>query len=465
MKNILIVLLIFACVKVYGQKELSGREISERLTIIEQHFINERFEEAISIFYSQDELIKENNVRRRDVQLFSKLKEDIRSKKELFDQNNRLINSWFTLKSEANYEELQKEFRQLNTSHLYTTDKRRIEELTSFLNSWNREYSNTLDKYVTNPKRYLNNRFSGVGDYKSAERKLDEIKNILLIFEHIEYPDGHIPELRRQIELSKANLLREQGLIEDFIEKNRPLSLQEVNQILSNRNVTISDIKNHANHVNLRMDRIDHIIVRLPDYSNKRITLNELAAIIETDVVRYFGLHNTYNSELKRSVFMETEDYKGLRDELTAIREYVINSYFYIPIRISCYDKYDLSSKTFKYSTSTLDGFFYSTNYLQYGDLCIRKPNNFRYEERTTFGGSNYFFTQRYSVPVPNPSNALKIEENCNHSMQMYLFKLDNTATKRNALGFNSTFVLASPSQYIIFNNNNGEIYQKHFYR
>jgi hypothetical protein len=444
--------------QIVGQKDMSQKEISKTLKLIEYYNNKQSYEEAINSFSTLDKKITNLKMSKKNLSLFSLLKEDVLSKKAQFDRNSLIINSWELLKDENKNEFLLKDFKQLDTIFLYNNDKKKMNELAMFLQEWSKKYSSILVLYIDNYKRYLNTGFSNPKDYSEACERLKEINKIILTFDQISYPDGDIPELIQNIEQSKSKILHVKNTIENFINENKPLSLIEIEQLINKTDIKASDIKKHANIINLKT-----AIIRMPDNTMKKVTMTELKAIIGNNVFMYFGLNKRYDSELKRSVFMDTEEYKSLQAELKQIREFVINSYFYLPLIVNCYEKYNTETKSFKYSTSSLDGFFYSTNYLQFEELCILKPNNFSYEEKKTFGGSNYYISQRYYVPIQNRSSALKIEENCQQTMQMFLFKFDKTVSAKNALGFNTIYLLATPNQYLIFNIESDEIYQRFY--
>jgi len=141
------------------------------------------------------------------------------------------------------------------------------------------------------------------------------------------------------------------------------------------------------------------------------------------------------------------------------MKNYILNSYFYISIDNSCYQKFDLKSKTFEFTTSNTKDFFYSNKYLQFNRLCLSKPKILTYNESIIFGGTNYFYEQNYYIPVSNNNIALRIEENCKDVSLLFLFKLQKAETSNKVDDFNYDYIVSKVNRIIFYNKKSNEIY------
>jgi len=234
-------------------------------------------------------------------------------------------------------------------------------------------------------------------------------------------------------------------------------------KIISSNNITITDIINYGNLVENNSSQIYFNLTMLEGIT-KTIEYDKMTDILNVNVVQYYELGKTYDSESKINAYKKTEDFKNYLKELETLRNFVISSYFYFTIDLGCNNKYDLKSKTFIFSTEVLKDYFYNPNYLQFENFCILKPNCFKYKEFDQLIGKDKVYNQDIYVPIPNETTAHNIENNCQDVKLMFIFKLSDVIT-RNVSYNGSTFGTSNIRtkqiiKAIIYSNN--QIYKQY---
>ncbi len=468
MRNIFITLILFNCISLntFSQTILKGKKLTEHLLLIDREYSNGNFENAINLFYSAE--ISEDLVRKKDFDLYFKVKSEIETKKQTLDSNKIRVQNWISLYNSKKYEELNDNFSKLEKLDLYPEDFKEYSNISQFLEKWKNELNEFTNKYIVKPKEFLNNYFFNDNQYNLAKIQLDKINQTLLQYDNIQYPEGDNPKLKNEIEEIQKDLSQEKSGIENYLKEHKPLTLIEKNNLIQSNNVSISQIMRCANNIEYGYDDIESIYIRLPnDNSLKIIDTKDIISILNIDVVNYYGLDEEYDSELKRKVFSQTSDYKSKYKELKQIHDYIMESYFYMSVKNGCFYKYDMKLKSFKFRTSSMLGVFlsfYSYSYLQFDDLCLSKPNNFKFDEGKIFGGTNYFIEQNYFVPVPQERTALEIEENCDNINLMFIFKLSSVKTS-NSTGISLDYIIGKTHQVILYNSKNDKIYSRYTYK
>ena len=189
--------------------------------------------------------------------------------------------------------------------------------------------------------------------------------------------------------------------------------------------------------------------------------------ILELDVVSHFRLGGYYDTDLKRELFKETDEYKRYETILKEMRDSLKNESFYYIHKLSNYNlNYDLEKSGFLYEMD-LDEYSYVNfpGYINHGTLCIeyatkRFAQN-KIEIRKRWGGSYYFYNQRVYLPVKDKRVALQIEEAGREDVGvLFLFKIDSTKDVK-MLFSTHTFILTKTESIYIVNTQTGEVYCK----
>jgi len=463
MKRLTLLLLIISSLSLNAQTILKGKSLSERLQEIEVLINQKRFEQAIELFNSKTEIISIEKIKKDEIEKYNYIKTFLTNKEKEFKKSENDLIKWSDLFTNKDFEVLLSIFPiNLRSDGFKNSSYPKYNELNQFVITWKEQYNTCYEKCNNQQlKSLLRNK---TNSYKQAIEYLEQLKKELVILENIEKPIGNIPNLEECISTTKQSIIKRIKEVESYIEENKPLTQNEIKSLFQNNNLTIAQIKKYANFIEKRNSEIFIYI----NYKEKQLKLKlwEFADLLELDVVRYHKLWDTYDSELKVKAFSNTDEYKKLYSEMKQLYDYVVNAYFYMPINFNCYsNKYSLKDKSFEFWTSELNGsqFGNKTNYIQFENLCVYKPNNISLSEEVIFGGTNYLFQQSYKVPVINENIALIIEEQCRNTSLLFILKIKDVEAKQTAL-FKESFVKSNVTHLLIFNNSSDEIYVRYQY-
>ena len=236
--------------------------------------------------------------------------------------------------------------------------------------------------------------------------------------------------------------------------------------VADSSNLTVQDLKNGRGQF---VDTKDYFTkqflkARYEDGTEAKIKDYEIRDIFELDVVSYFKLGGYYDTDLKRELFKETDEYKQYETELKEIREIFFKSSFYYIHKLS--NNYNLENSGFLYEIELYEGCYAGfPGYINHETLCIeyatkRFAQN-KIDVRKRWGGSDYFYNQRVYLPVKDKRIALRIEEaERNQVGVLFLFKLDKTKDVKMSFSTH-TFILTKTEGIYIVNTQTGEVYCK----
>jgi hypothetical protein len=224
---------------------------------------------------------------------------------------------------------------------------------------------------------------------------------------------------------------------------------------------TISEIKNSSEPIDGRM--INSF------YKHDISQFKKIRSILKLDVFEYYELNEQYDSDLKKKVFKESNEYKLKRAELEKKKtELKLTSYF-LDFEPTYYErnnliKYDMTSKTFKVDNEIyLDDFYNKPNYLQFDQIIFKCPIGITVGRKQFESGSVDFINQSIKFKIESEVLALKIEENRSNLRLLFVFKFTD-ALPFEGLDFfgrkTTLFALANTlEKVILYNSKTGEIY------
>lgn len=445
----------------FSQRILKGKELSSRLYEINSFLDAKQYEKAIKLFESDDEIIAQKKIKKKDVEIFNLIIHKVNKSKRDFEQSSLKIQKWLKLKNCQEYERLMGVFEDnLDQEKFQKKDLVVYKDLLQFNKKFKNEYQILTEKYIETPRHWLSiNRITN--DYNQAIDQNKSLNNYINIYKSLKIPAGINPKFNSQIEQIKKDLKDKQKSLSIYIKENKPLSKQEIEELFSQQNLSMSEIRKYAIYVEKGYSKI---LIHLDANDTKRkLELYELADLLNMNVVRYYKLWNTYDSELKIKAFSRTNEYAKLYAKMAKIKEEIKGSFFFMPIKFSCFsNKYDLSKKSFRFFTSELDGFQYgnNTNYMQYGELCLKNPFDKKIIEKVKFGGTDYYFEQEYFIPVNDENIALQLEENCKEINLVFVLQLNSVERKQTALG-KSNFIKSRIDRVLFINESDKIYYQK----
>ena len=184
-----------------------------------------------------------------------------------------------------------------------------------------------------------------------------------------------------------------------------------------------------------------------------------LENILNVDVFGYYKLHG-YDTDLKKQVYKETDEYKKQYAELKAISDKLKKTPCYY---IGKLDRdYDVERKGFPYTKEIHEwgfpncpGYFVQKN-LAFEFATKRFPKNKVNITKRTWGRDTYY-KQEILLPVADAQTALRIEENKKNVGVLFLF----TPSSYNSKNFMATVLLARTTAIYLVNTQSGEVYCK----
>ena len=195
----------------------------------------------------------------------------------------------------------------------------------------------------------------------------------------------------------------------------------------------------------------------------EELTISEYSALLNVDVIKYYNLKE-YNTELKKQVFKESEEYKILSQLLWQEQNEVKyqNYYFLYNFRNNVEnDMYNVTQKAFYLIHSVID-----INYtpvqgcINFSGLCLSYPENHTKTTPKDYGNRGYYYHQVIKIPIADAAIALKIEENMNDCALLFIFKMDK-AIKRKTGIFTNDFIIGKTQSAYVVNTKTGEIYSQ----
>jgi len=227
---------------------------------------------------------------------------------------------------------------------------------------------------------------------------------------------------------------------------------------------TIESIKTSAKEITGKLDANSY--VRLNQYRMDEKQKLEISSIIAPNVFWYYELKE-YDSDLKKKVYSETDDYKSKLDKLNIIKKDLMKTDYYLDFQIADYErpyfKYNLNTKSFTFTISSNLSAFYNDNFLQFDQLCFSKPEGISVKNQKFHSGSVDVVKQVIEVKIQDDKSALKIEEAGENVRFLFLFKFASAKEFFNDLlgtgyGYREYHLLTNLSKVIVYNLATGEI-------
>jgi len=231
--------------------------------------------------------------------------------------------------------------------------------------------------------------------------------------------------------------------------------------------VTIDNIKQNSVQIIGELDANSY--VQLNDYIMDERQEREISSVLASNVFWYYNL-TSYDSELKRKVFTATDEYKSKLAELNQIKFDLLKRDHYLDLEIADYEKrtfkYDLRAKTFSFTISSYLSVFYNDSFLQFDNICFRKPTDILLKNSKFHSGQVDVVKQFIAIRVPEETIALKIEENVDDVRILFLFKFVSAKEFINypfgsGYGTREYYLLTNLNKAIVYNLRTGEIYQE----
>ena len=224
---------------------------------------------------------------------------------------------------------------------------------------------------------------------------------------------------------------------------------------------TISEIKNASERILGRMSN--------SFYTHDSEQFRKIRSTLNLDVFEQYDLYKQYDSDLKKKVFKDSDDYKiklaGLEDKRNKLRQ----TTYYLDFEPTYYErnkliKYDLTSKTFNVTNEIYsDNFYDELNYLQFDQIIFKSPIGIMIKRNQFQAGGVDLIRQNIMFKINDEVLALKIEENRSNLRLLFVFKFTETTAYEGWDFFGRKIILYALAntleKVMIYNSSTGEIY------
>lgn len=224
---------------------------------------------------------------------------------------------------------------------------------------------------------------------------------------------------------------------------------------------TVSEIKSTSTPIDGRMSN--------SFYKHDIEQFKKIRSILNLDVLEYYDLKKQYDTDLKKKVFKDSDEYKSKLAELEKKKADLKQTTYYLDFEPTYYErnnliKYDLNSKTFEVTNEIYsDDFYNKPNYLQFDQIIFKCPTGIMNERKQFEAGGVDFIRQNIKFKIEDEALALKIEENRSNLKLLFVFKFTE-ATPFEGVDFfgrkTTLYALANTlEKVIVYNSSTGEIY------
>ena len=220
------------------------------------------------------------------------------------------------------------------------------------------------------------------------------------------------------------------------------ISISEINAQYynSDKSKLLNDLESHCVFINP--------ILNYYSQGKNEDNISRIQQIIGLKVFDFFNLEDLYNTELKKSVFINSKEYRNLLDSLKRLRMSVVNKFYYIDISRSehkCQNllsDYNMNNKSFTMilddaSGCLSDRFSWLDQLFDFENLGIDR------------GGNNKYVP----IVIEDKRQALEIEEDASKIKGYLIFKPSGLLSSKNdRIGIDSL-------RLVLFNNGNNYFY------
>lgn len=217
---------------------------------------------------------------------------------------------------------------------------------------------------------------------------------------------------------------------------------------------TILNIKSNSSEINGRMSN--------SFYKQDLSQLKNFISTLNSDVFEYYDIKSKFETDLKRKVYSETEDYKTKYTELERLKSKMISTIYYLDFEPDYFERNNLI-KTFSVSNEIyLSSFYNKTGYIQFDQILFKCPADFTVNTRNISHECDDFIEERISFKIDNESLALKIEENRTSLRLLFVFSFTGTSPfQGKILDLKSTdyYLMTDLRKVIVYNSKTNEIY------
>lgn len=528
MKQIIFIILVSISFNSFSQNTLKGGKLKKELIYIKEAIDNNNFEEAMTHFYSEDNLIILVNVNKKQQTLYSNISEVLNQKKKIFENNeikmkqyqkdfdnkrfcdaleifqlnlsntnsytetqisqNILIEALSTTPSKCNdNQQLMNSIDEninnnnlelvynifliadIDLQYFYSEDTIKLRNYKEILHNDYTNYINTFEDVISDPLNSIKFIDYSNMSYWEAVNKIDYLTSVINTApQKINNLKGRNPKINQSFQQVDSIIDMTLVSLEYIRQKAQPLSPKQIERLFSQKR-NLSEIRQYANEIVGSYDDFDRVNCTINGVK-KTFEYDRFCDLMALDVVSFNKLGRQYNSELKRAMFKKTSSYKELYDEMKKDYDCLKDAYYFITDGIS--GSYNMNSKCFKIWGQVHDinnpQLGYNTQYIQYYSLALRKPYNIKKSEKYSYirGSDDYFLNTYWYVPITNEDNAFKIENAGKSAKVLVLFKIFETVDNpnKNFIYATNKVMKANVKKILLINENNDFIAVQYTY-
>lgn len=199
-------------------------------------------------------------------------------------------------------------------------------------------------------------------------------------------------------------------------------------------------------------------------------SFDDIAALLQKDVIGFYGLGDKYNTELKVKAYKQTDDYKDTYETMMEEYDYFTQNKGYVLFNLRYNSNYDVAKRCFFFKIGFDDLYRYSQpNYLCFEKgLALTYPSAYlsRTKQETSLATNGTFNYNILKTTTISEETALKIENemekpNCNARL-LIIFKLSKAANEKKVVAgyyVDQTFIIGKSIAAYLVNVKTGEVY------
>lgn len=202
-------------------------------------------------------------------------------------------------------------------------------------------------------------------------------------------------------------------------------------------------------------------------YDQNRNQENEIIYILNLDIFKYYSLEKTYDSELKRKIYSESEEYAIQKNTLSNKRkELLTDKYYYLdytPTYPQRKDniKYNLASKSFNvYNEKAIEEFF-NKEFIQFDRIAFKPITGISVINEEVFRGTHTNMNIDIHFKIEDQNTALKIEDEAMNLKLLFLLKFEEAIPfKDGVMDFPYSILKAKLLKVIVYNSETNFVYK-----
>ena len=207
-------------------------------------------------------------------------------------------------------------------------------------------------------------------------------------------------------------------------------------------------------------------------YQQELVQSEEIINILNLDVLGYYDLKNQYNTDLKRTTYKESEDYKTKHLELEKLRSQMISSTYFLDFEPDYYDEksiainYNADTRSFSVSNNiSLSSFYNENGFIQFDRILFKCPSGMAVTRKNINYACVDVVEETISFEIKNQNMVPEIEENKNFLRLLFVFSFTGTvALKADTFSLISSdyCFMTDLKSVVVYNSRTNEVYSSY---